>query len=229
VDNHHAGPSSGTLNQRKNRVLWANNQGQWHWKAMPKAALNSRYLNDDRKEHISAAVPGPSGILLHVENTAPGSGTIGLYATAATRGVFGSSDTGTGTSGYSKSGSGAWGYSESGHGVDALSESGLPLSVWGFSGGNLIEAWDEGAEPDDLRFKVTRSGDVHADGSFYAGQDVSVSGLLRVGQYSADPATCDGTTEGAIYFNTALGEHVFYGCNGYEWKRLSEGPTPGEN
>jgi len=187
---------------------------------MPKAALNSRYLNDDRKEVISAAVPGPSGILLIVQNTASGSGTMGLYVTADDKAVFGASTSGTGVFGYTSSGTGVNAVSESGIGVGATSLSGLPLKVDGESGTNLIEAY----MPGELRFKVTSSGDVHADGSFYAGQDVSVSGLLRVGQYSSAPATCDATHDGAIALTS--GYRLCVCKNGTGWVYTSDGTTP---
>jgi len=198
VDNHHAGPSSGTLNQRKNRVLWANNQGQLHWKAMPKAALNSRYLNDDRKETIKAAV---EGTLLTVNNIGTGSDVRGLYAYGEDRGMSGISITGIGVHGYS----------DSGTAVRAHSNSGLPLNVASLSGSNLIEAWDFEPVTDALRFKVTRSGDVYIDA------------LLTVRQYSAAPATCDTGHDGAIALTS--GYRMCVCKDGGGWVYTSDGTT----
>lgn len=67
VDSHHAGPSNGTVAQRKNKVLWAGSNGKFSRKALPMAQLDNRYLNDDRAETIEA---GPAGAnLLYVHNT----------------------------------------------------------------------------------------------------------------------------------------------------------------
>jgi len=153
VDNHHAGPSNGTVAQRKNRVLWAGSNGKLSGKVLPWSQLNKRYLNDDRKETISAAVN--NGTLLTVDNK--GVGGCGLKAAGNDSGVYGRSGSGTGVNGFSVTG----------RGVDAYSYSGLPLYAGGDFGTNLIEAWDIGASPDNLRFKVVRtSGKVYADGSY---------------------------------------------------------------
>jgi hypothetical protein len=160
--------------------------------AYTKAQSDARYLNDDRKETISASVNGP---LLTISNAGGpfwGSDRIGLFANAEQHGVYGYSSGGIGV------------YADSDAGVGLLAESDV---------GNIIEGWDK--IPGVLRFYVSNSGDVHANGSFYAGQDVSVSALLRVGQYSSAPA-CDGTTEGSIYYNTT--DKKFYGCDGTTWQ-----------
>jgi hypothetical protein len=169
VDNHHAGPSGGTLNQRKNRVLWANNRGQLHWKAMPKTAFNNRYLNDDRKETISAAV---NDYLLGIYNPGTGELSRGLYAYAKQIGVYGQATAtdGIGVYGYAGGNNpemvGVYGESTKGRGVFARSSTGVPLHVGGGLGvQHLIEGWD--LYYADLRFKVELDGDVYIDGSYY--------------------------------------------------------------
>jgi len=152
VDGHHAASSSATKSKRADRVLWAKSNGRLDWKAMPKVELNSRYLNDDKQETISAAV---EGTLLTVNNTGTGTDVWGLYAFGEDAGVYGHGNS-TGVFGWSPSGDAMFGYGFSG----------VPLKVAGYSGTNLIEAWDWGPIADDLRFKVTRSGDVYIDGSF---------------------------------------------------------------
>jgi hypothetical protein len=174
VDWHHAGPSSGTTKQRKNNVLWAQSNGKLHWKAMPSAALNARYLNDDRQETISANVV--NGSVLKVDNTGTGMNIYGLRASGEDRGVYGLSTSGRGVYGWSESGKGVYGYSIAGsglygysvynYGMTAYSSAGIPIKIVGVEADNLIEAWDYGAYPDNLRFKVTRSGHVRADGTF---------------------------------------------------------------
>lgn len=61
VDGHHAGSASGTKAQRANRVLWANKQGQLHWRAMPQGTLNSRYVQ--RTKDTFHYVPGGEAFL----------------------------------------------------------------------------------------------------------------------------------------------------------------------
>jgi len=169
VDNHHAGPSSGTLNQRKNRVLWANNQGQLHWRAMPQGGLNKRYLNDDRKETISAAV---NDYLLGIYNPGTGELSRGLYAYAKQIGVYGQATATDGigvygyASGFSPEMVGVYGESTNGRGVYARSSKGVPLYAGGgLLADHLIEAWD--LYNANLRFKVELDGDVYIDGSYY--------------------------------------------------------------
>jgi hypothetical protein len=145
------------------------------------------YLNDDREETIQAAVN--DGILLTVKNTGAGSDVMGLYASGKDRGVNGYSDsgdgvhggslsgkavsgltlTGKGVEGHSTNGVGVYGISDYDIGVHARSNSSLPLKVDGAYGSNLIEAWDIVAFPGNLRFKVTTSGNVTADGTFTGG------------------------------------------------------------
>jgi len=81
---------------------------------MPKAALHSRYLNDDRMETIKAAV---AGNLLTVNNTGTGGFVYGVYAYGEDGGVYGQSPSGYGVQGFSTSGYGVYGSSSSGYGV----------------------------------------------------------------------------------------------------------------
>jgi len=167
VDGHHAAAASAkSKTQRANRVLWANKQGQLHWRAMPQGTLNKRYLNDDRQETISAAVT--QGALLTVNNTGTGGGVLGLHGYGTDVGVSGNSNHGTGVDGTSDSGHGVYGYSDTGTGVEGRSDSGVPLKAQGLvNSTNLIEAWSWNAVLWDREFYVSNSGDVYIDGSYY--------------------------------------------------------------
>ncbi len=94
-------------------------------------------------------------------------------------GVEGTSDDGTGVAGTSVDGTGVVGSSEDdigvlgrswdGTGVSAYSRNGLPLLASGYGAVNLIEAYEEFTAADDLRFRVSRTGNVHIDGTYNTG------------------------------------------------------------
>jgi hypothetical protein len=151
VDGHHAAYSGATTaSARANKVLWATSGGTLHMNSMPKAALDNRYVNDNRAESIVASSTSP---VLKVQNT--NATTSGGYAIAgvnasgntwrpaiygenkgSSAGVYGRADGWHATVGWADSNwAGVYGYNGgSGDGVSGESPGGIGVNGSGTVG-----------------------------------------------------------------------------------------------
>ena len=122
---------------------------------------------------MEATSPSNEGVIKVTDNSTNGAAVLGYAASlsGATRGVVGrarSSD-GVGVQGVNAVGIGVEGTSDDGTGVSAYSKYGVPLLASGLLADNLIEAYEEFEGPDDLRFRVSRAGNVFIDGTYNTG------------------------------------------------------------
>ena len=112
---------------------------------------------------VHAYTSGVSSFGVRAETT--GDSSDGVYAS-----THGDSSDGVHAYTYGDDSPGVYAYSTKSHGVVGVSRddssAGVVAKNWN---GNLIEAYDTSAIPDDRRFYVSISGHVYADGSFHSG------------------------------------------------------------
>ena len=173
VDGHHAAYSGATpASARAYKVLWATAGGTLHMSSMPKAALDNRYVNDNRAESIIASSSSP---ILTVRNNGSGSavqipagGGYGLeVVSTALSGVRVQSAGWDGIEVDSAGWSGIWVASATYDGIRVQTAGQDGLRLFQGIGRDYIRAGSDA----DLDFRVTNTGTAYADGGWQGAAD----------------------------------------------------------